>query len=381
LEEVYPYPPGEENGALVYAQATDAFVHTGLLKDSPSSADLYKVLHHDIGTPIPETMMADIEDAIAPNAKSLKLLREAMAFERSRYPFLHLKIADPLPRYALGLVNSGQLLSLLVMFEAERGNAQAAADAVVALLRAGESVREDPTLSILRLGIIDTGFRAFEQSVNRTEWTEETLAKMGQAIQEIDLRAATRVWHQGVAISIILNHDKTPDDDPFYGRRTTGPPLQYRLWNIFEQLFGGAALPPSPPSRPRKWTKKDKRDALMGVARLAEAAAKPYAEASADSLEISEEYASKSRRTSLSSILVPQLAGRIKHEAYAMAEVRIMEAVVAVERHRVATGELPVALDRIAPEFMSATLIDPFDGQPLRYRATNGGGILSIRLG
>jgi hypothetical protein len=111
----------------------------------------------------------------------------------------------------------------------------------------------------------------------------------------------------------------------------------------------------------------------MGVARLAEAAAKPYAQASADSLEISEEYASKSRRASLSSILVPQLAGRIKLEAYAMAEVRIMEAAVAVERHRVATGELPVALDRVAPEFMSATPVDPFDGQPLRYRATNGG--------
>jgi hypothetical protein len=50
-----------------------------------------------------------------------------------------------------------------------------------------------------------------------------------------------------------------------------------------------------------------------------------------------------------------------------MAELRIMEAVVAVERHRVATGELPVALDRVAPEFMSATPIDPFDGQAIRY--------------
>jgi hypothetical protein len=309
LEDVYPYPPDDENGALVYAQATNAFVHTGLLKDSPSSAELYEVLRHDIWTPIPQAMMADIEDAIAPNAKSLKLLREAMAFERSRYPFVLLKIDDPLPPYALGLMNSGQLLSLLAMFEAERGNSQAAADALAALLRAGESMREDPTLPIIRLGIFDTGFKALEQAVNRTEWTEEALAKMGQAIQEIDIRATTRAWHQGVAVFIILNHDKIPDDDPFYGPRTTGTSLQEALWDQFEQLLGGSRRPPSPPPRPRKWTKKDKRDALMGVARLAEAATKPYAQALADSLEISEEFARVPRRTSLSSILVSQLAG------------------------------------------------------------------------
>ncbi len=376
LEEVYPYPPDDENGALVYAQATNAFVHTGLLKDSPSSAELYKVLHHDIWTPIPEATMTDIENAITPNAKSLKLLREAMAFERSRYPFVRQKRDDPLPQHRLGLLNSGQLLSLLAMFEAERGNALAAAGALAALLRVGESLREDPTLSTTRLGIFSTSFNVLEQAVNRTEWTEEALANIDQAIQGIDIRATARAWHQALALFIILNDDTIPDYDPFYGRRTTGTSLQQALLDQFERLLGGSRRPPSPPPRPRRWTKKDKRHALMGVARLAKAAAKPYAQASADSLEISEEFAGASRRASLSSIIVPQLANRIKVEARAMAELRIMEAVVAVERHRVATGELPVALDRVAPEFMSAMPIDPFDGQAIRCARKDNGYVL-----
>jgi hypothetical protein len=50
--------------------------------------------------------------------------------------------------------------------------------------------------------------------------------------------------------------------------------------------------------------------------------------------------------------------------------LRNAQAAIAVERFRAAEGKLPVGLDALVPRFLSAVPIDPFDGQPLRYRQT-----------
>jgi hypothetical protein len=51
-----------------------------------------------------------------------------------------------------------------------------------------------------------------------------------------------------------------------------------------------------------------------------------------------------------------------------LAAVRTARAAVAVERHRLAGGALPVALEALVPEFLDAVPIDPYSGRGLIYR-------------
>ncbi|HJT32299.1 MAG TPA: hypothetical protein VJ783_09675 [Pirellulales bacterium] len=41
---------------------------------------------------------------------------------------------------------------------------------------------------------------------------------------------------------------------------------------------------------------------------------------------------------------------------------------VAIERFRLRHAKLPESLDALVPEFLPEVPLDPFDGQPLRYR-------------
>lgn len=51
-------------------------------------------------------------------------------------------------------------------------------------------------------------------------------------------------------------------------------------------------------------------------------------------------------------------------------------AALALERYRRARGELPRTIADLVPQFLAAELIDPFDGEPLRYRKLEQGYLL-----
>jgi hypothetical protein len=49
---------------------------------------------------------------------------------------------------------------------------------------------------------------------------------------------------------------------------------------------------------------------------------------------------------------------------------------LAAERYRLATGKLPQRLEDLTPQYLAQVPIDPFDGQPLRYRFQQPGYLL-----
>lgn len=58
------------------------------------------------------------------------------------------------------------------------------------------------------------------------------------------------------------------------------------------------------------------------------------------------------------------------------ASIDCAHAALAVERYRLAHGEWPESLEVLVPEFLPAVPIDPFDGQPIRYRQTDFGCVI-----
>lgn len=58
------------------------------------------------------------------------------------------------------------------------------------------------------------------------------------------------------------------------------------------------------------------------------------------------------------------------------AQLRCMIAALAVERYRQTHKKWPDPLDKVCPQFLSAAPLDPFDGQPLRYRRLGDGVVI-----
>jgi type II secretory pathway pseudopilin PulG len=72
-------------------------------------------------------------------------------------------------------------------------------------------------------------------------------------------------------------------------------------------------------------------------------------------------------RFTLSKLLLPPFQSAVIKEANSLAQVRLAQTALAIERFRLAHGQLPDKLDELVPQFLAAVPDDPFDGQPLRY--------------
>ena len=59
-----------------------------------------------------------------------------------------------------------------------------------------------------------------------------------------------------------------------------------------------------------------------------------------------------------------------------LAELHFARVALAVERFRLAQGRLPENLNELVPQFLPKVLVDPFDGQPLRYHRLDKGYIV-----
>ena len=58
------------------------------------------------------------------------------------------------------------------------------------------------------------------------------------------------------------------------------------------------------------------------------------------------------------------------------ASLRLCRVSLAVQRYRLANGKLPEKIDEIAPRFIDAVPLDPFDGKPIRYKKLDKGYVV-----
>jgi hypothetical protein len=66
-----------------------------------------------------------------------------------------------------------------------------------------------------------------------------------------------------------------------------------------------------------------------------------------------------------------------KKEAGSLAHLRLSQTALALERFRAAhDNRYPDALGELSPQLLPAVPVDPFDGQPLRYRKQDTGYLL-----
>jgi len=72
-------------------------------------------------------------------------------------------------------------------------------------------------------------------------------------------------------------------------------------------------------------------------------------------------------------MLAPAMGRVAELSLRSQAGVDLARTALAIERYRLATGKVPERLEGLAPQYIKAVPIDPFDGQPIRYRRTEPG--------
>jgi hypothetical protein len=124
--------------------------------------------------------------------------------------------------------------------------------------------------------------------------------------------------------------------------------------------------------------------ALTFMSNLVAVVSLPYPEAldAAGGLKIPDQQTVLDGRLVVSALLLPQPARFLNKGAEAVARIRLARAVLAVERYRLKHGgTLPASLAEASAEFADGIPLDPFDGQPVRYRQRPAGGYVVWSVG
>jgi hypothetical protein len=74
--------------------------------------------------------------------------------------------------------------------------------------------------------------------------------------------------------------------------------------------------------------------------------------------------------------MFPSLSRAMELHVKSTAQLTCARAALAAERFRLKNARLPDSLTELVPEFLSAVPIDPFDGQPMRFKTTDEGIVI-----
>jgi hypothetical protein len=78
----------------------------------------------------------------------------------------------------------------------------------------------------------------------------------------------------------------------------------------------------------------------------------------------------------ITQMIMPALARRLQLETRCLAQLRVTQTALTVERYRLAEEHLPESLDNLVPTYMQVVPKDPFNGRNLRYRKLETGFVV-----
>jgi hypothetical protein len=372
LNAWYVEPPAGENGATYYTYGLTA-LQSG--NGAGVNRPLAKGTLPPPGSPVPPSVRSSMSSLVRENGETLRFFAQGAKFEQSRYPIdLRAGYEAQFPHLAK-LRSAGLVVEWSAILHAEAHEGKAAAGDVLASLALARSLQAEPSLlsQSVRAALVATAMDTWEQSVNRVASPQESLRDLMNTFKTMEeYEAHGEGFNRGLAgeratwlalldePAKLLHALSTPgleippdQREETLARLKKGGPLkeqQQDLDRIFEQLMTARKAP---------FPTRLAADRMMQE-RLAEAA---------------------SKKTLLLGVLLPGFTGRSAKEAELLAGLRLGLTAVALEQfHAAHNNSYPTNLSELTPEYLLGPVLDPFDGQPLRYRA-NGGGYVLYSIG
>jgi len=343
LDAWYAEPPAGENAASLYAEAFAAMT----LEDANSSSFREQ------------------------NQKALGPLHQAAARTQCRYPLdlkAGFKASMPhLPKIKL----CAQLLAQQTVFASANGRMDTAADSIIDGLRLARSLDLEPTVisQTTRVRAEQVAVSGLIQALDKGRLSEKDLARLQSAFDEtekggVGMFARALAGERCMTISLFL----APSREVAEFLTTLKHPFpasfidNYRRSSTNQEDFAFCL---------------DELTSLVAAAKL------PFPEG-LNVVSQQEEQVSKAQSKGylIAGIMLPNLGKALENSAARLAELRAAQAVVALERYRLAhASALPVGLSTLVPQYLSAVPADPFDGKPLRYKQIAPKGYIVYSIG
>ncbi len=346
LAEYNKLPAGTPNAAGVYVGAFAAFVAP---LDGTNVPYLGPAQWPDRGKPLPEPMAQVISKCLADNKLCLSLLHEAAGIQDCDHDWDWRQLAATSFSQLADVKHCAQLLALGVAYYSHTGDPNAAMRCIEDGLRVADSLRREPALIhyLVRVACVGLIVGSLDRSLSATTFTDEQLRELDKTLTAtagtLDLTQAM-ITERCIMIETCRN--------PFL---MAGP----------GQSTGPRMLP--------GMTRTGIADTLDYMGDCIEASKRPPIERLAGFREA----AKKTDELSFVHVMIKMLApatGRVAELSLrSQAHVDLARTALAIERYRLATGKVPERLEELMPQYLKEVPIDPFDGQPIRYKRADPG--------
>jgi hypothetical protein len=354
LDKWYEEPGPGENAAPILEES-----FSSLVMQIADTAKLPVVGRAPLPARLSAEMKRDVAQFLSKNEKALNLLHKAAALKKCRFPVDLKKYTkgEPgsLPHF-MGIRSSAKLLQLEAIFNAESGKTAEAVQAVVTSLRLCRFLDLEPPLitQLVRLANQSLSCSNVEQILNRASLSDDQLSTLLAAFQEeedsvgvarclIGERCVGIVFFQlppkerAARVADLAATQEAVKQDKPVEQSSMDADFAFFL-QAMEESIAASKLP-----YPKRFDARDRLNRRSGEA--------------------------KSKGYPYSEMVLSYLAKLISKEARSLAQLRCAVGALAVQRYRLAHGNnLPASLEETVPAFLKAVPVDPYRGNPLRYR-------------
>jgi RNA polymerase sigma factor (sigma-70 family) len=379
LNAWYVEPPAGQNAATFNLRGIKAMQISGA--DQIANLPVFGKLPPPLpGTPLTPPVKSALTAFVQRNREALQFFAQGAQYEQSRYPIDLTQGPDTLLRHLSGIKRGTQVVELSAILHAENQNGKQAADDVLLALALARSLNAEPTeiSQLVRAAGIGIAVASLEQTLNRTALPPESLNELSKALQNMeDYDARGEGFSRGVAgertIHLVLleNLDKL---DRFLtttlGATVIPDELRRRM---VEHLKQPGSLKEEQDYYVTTFQQllSARKEAFPDRLKVADLIRQCATEATARGLLFSGWYLDRLARHEGN----PQ--NYEGSEAECLANLRLALTAVALEQFRAAhDNRYPASLSELTPNYLNATLMDPFDGQPLRYLKQGDGYVL-----
>ena len=369
LARLYREPAPGQNAAPLLTQA---FERMGDVP--PALAALLPIVGDgqppEPNEPPPPPMADAIRDYVKGQAPVLKLLHKAAKRKGCKF---ELNFADGMALQLPHLSKIRQacrVLALEAIDRTERGEADKAADSLLAMLRAAAALKNEPILvsGLVRVACAGIATEQVERWACRARPEPKLLERIEAALQA---EADPRLMENAIVGERCLGMDayrkqipKPGGQNPAEGLGMDDPKA------ILRHLM------------PPEFFKADMLAYVDLMSNYLEAARKPYPQ----SLMLADKVGKGLEKRIaaefiMARALLPALGRLFVTAQEHMARLDTARTGLAILRYRARHARFPDKLDALVPDFLDAVPPDPFDGKPLRYKKAPDGGFVVYALG
>jgi len=340
-------PMGMENAAPIYESAFAAFVSPPEDANVPYVGKKYDSPRR--GVALPEPLAQAVADCLAANEKCISLLHEAAAIEVCQYDYDY---RQGFPQLS-GLRSCVLLLSLADIHHASRGDANGVVTCVKDGLCAADSIRSEPVLVSywVRQGCIGATINGLEQALNLTVFTDSQLKDLDGALAAVGERSDL-VQTMSNERCFLIDYVRDPS---FMAQTDKGMATVLKFPGVRSQGI---------------------IDIVDSMNACVEAASLPPVQRLKRFAEIEKNLNRHSMFHVAAQVLLPAVGRIAVLDSRGRVHLDLARTALAIERYRLAKGDVPGQLADLVPTYLEQVPIDPFDGQPIRYRETEPGYVL-----